>query len=163
MEKNPETESLEEAIFKTLSHQKRRDILRVIGESKQATFTEIKNAIQTEDTPSLSYHLNALNGLIIQKNGRYRLSTLGQDAYGLICKATTCTAANSLISRLQKELPLLIVANALLWAVALLTVSQFEGRLHRITVLTFAALWLTSNLVLYGLSLRMRNTCSYQR
>jgi len=35
-------ESLEESIFKTLSNQKRRDILRVIGERREATFTEIK-------------------------------------------------------------------------------------------------------------------------
>ena len=83
-------ENLEETIFKTLSHQKRRDILRVIGEKKNATFTEIKNAMQTEDSPSLSYHLNALNGLIIQKEGEYKLSELGQDTYRLICKTASC-------------------------------------------------------------------------
>jgi DNA-binding transcriptional ArsR family regulator len=81
-------ESIEEAVFKTLSHQRRRDILRVIGEKREATFTEIKNAIGTEDSPSLSYHLNSLDYLIIQQKGKYRLSELGQDTYNLICKAT---------------------------------------------------------------------------
>jgi len=37
-----ETESLEKSIFKTLGNQKRRDILRFVGEKKQVTFTEIK-------------------------------------------------------------------------------------------------------------------------
>jgi hypothetical protein len=45
-------ESLEESIFKTLSNQKRRDILRFIGEHKQATFTEIKKAVEIEDSSS---------------------------------------------------------------------------------------------------------------
>jgi len=45
-------ESLEESIFKTLNHQKRRDILRFIGEWKEATFPEIKNSIGIEDSPS---------------------------------------------------------------------------------------------------------------
>ncbi len=39
-----EDESFEESIFKTLSHQKRLDILRFIGERREATFTEIKNS-----------------------------------------------------------------------------------------------------------------------
>lgn len=88
-------ESIEEAVFKTLSHQRRRDILRVIGEKREATFTEIKNAIGTEDSPSLSYHLNALDYLIIQQKGKYRLSELGQDTYNLICKAAKYTVQTS--------------------------------------------------------------------
>ncbi len=66
--------SLEEFIFKTLSHKKLRDILRVIGEKEKASFTEIKNSVGTEDSPSLSYHLNALDGLIVQQEGHYKLS-----------------------------------------------------------------------------------------
>jgi DNA-binding transcriptional ArsR family regulator len=111
-------ESLEESIFKTLSHQKRRDILRVIGERKGVTFTEIKNAVNTEDSPALNYHINALNWLILQKDGKYHLSALGQDAYNLISKTAACTMSNSLVSRLRKELFVVIVANAALWAAA---------------------------------------------
>jgi len=96
-------DSLEESIFKTLSHQKRRDILRVMGEGKEVTFTEIKKSIGTEDSPSLSYHLNALNHLIVQKEGKYRLSELGQDAYSLMCKTTTYGASNSTISLSEKR------------------------------------------------------------
>ena len=152
MEKETATESLEESIFKTLSHQKRRDILRVIGERKGVTFTEIKNAVNTEDSPALSYHINALNGLLLQRNGKYQLSELGQDAYNLISKTAAYALSNSLLNRLRKELSAVIVANAILWAAALLAVSQFEEQLHQITIFSFAALWFISNIILYSTS-----------
>ena len=149
-------DSLEESIFKTLSHQKRRDILRVIGESKEVTFTEIKKSIGTEDSPSLSYHLNALDHLIMQKEGKYRLSELGQDAYSLTCKTTTYAASNSTISFLRREIPAVIIANAILWATAVFSVSQFEGRLHQITIFSFTALWFISNIILYSVSAKVK-------
>lgn len=55
-----EDANLEESVFKTLSHQKRRDISRFIGERREVAFTEIMNSVEVEDSPSLSYHLNAL-------------------------------------------------------------------------------------------------------
>jgi DNA-binding transcriptional ArsR family regulator len=161
MDKENTAESLEESIFKTLSHQKRRDILRAIGEKKEATFTEIKTAVQIEDSPSLSYHLNALNGLIAQKEGKYRLSELGQDAFGLINKTTTYSASNSILSFLRKEIPAVIVANAVLWALALLFTSQFEGKLSFATTTSFAVLWLVSNIILYSILTTLRKPRSY--
>lgn len=149
-------ESLEESVFKTLSHQTRRDILRVIGETREATFTEIKKSAGVEDNPSLSYHLNALDHLVVQKNGKYLLSELGYDAYNLICKATSSTQSASIISSLRKEIPAVIIANALIWATALFTVSTFEGRPHQITTFSFAALWFISNTILYLISTRVR-------
>jgi DNA-binding transcriptional ArsR family regulator len=65
-----ENKSLEESIFKTLSHQKRRDILRIIGERGEATFTEIKNSVRIEDSPTLSYHLKELGHLVFLKKGK---------------------------------------------------------------------------------------------
>jgi len=149
-------ESLEESIFKTLNHQTRRDILRIIGEKREATFTEIKNSVKIEDSPSLSYHLNALSLLIVQKVGKYRLSELGQDAYNLICKTTTYTETNTILNRLRKEIPAVIIANAILWAAAIFSVSQFEGRLHQPTTFSFAALWFISNIILYSILIKMR-------
>jgi DNA-binding transcriptional ArsR family regulator len=118
-----EEESLEESIFKTLSHQKRRDILRVIGERREATFTEIKNSVGIDDSPTVSYHLNALGYLVVQKEGKYRLSELGHDAYNLLCKTTTYAASTSLISSLRKEIPTVIIANAVIWAAAIFRLS----------------------------------------
>lgn len=161
MDKKSQNESLEETVFKTLSNQKRRDILRFIGERREATFTEIKNSIEIEDSPSLSYHLNSLDCLIVQKSGKYSLSELGQDAYSLIYKTTIHTSSNSTISHLRKELPAVIVANAILWAAAIFSVSQFEGRLQQTTLFSFAALWFISNIILYSILTRIRTSRKY--
>ena len=152
----PERESLEESIFKTLSHQKRRDILRFIGERTEATFTEIKNSVGIEDSPSLSYHLNALDHLLVQKAGKYKLSELGHDAYNLMCKTTSYAVSTSIISSLRKEIPAVIIANAILWAAAIFSVSQFEGRLQPLSIYSFAALWFISNVILYSILTKVR-------
>jgi DNA-binding transcriptional ArsR family regulator len=163
LDKEAQNESLEETVFKTLSNQKRRDILRVVGERKDATFTEIKNSIEIEDSASLSYHLNALDVLLVQQGGKYRLSELGQDAYSLICKTTAYTSSSSAISHLRKELPIVIVANAILWAAAIFSVSQFEGNLHQMTIFSFAVLWFISNIILYSILTRIRTSRTNSR
>ena len=155
MDKEAQNESLEETVFKTLSNQKRRDILRFIRERREATFTEIRNSIEIDDTSALSYHLNALGCLIVQEGGKYSLSELGQDACSLIYKTTVYTSSNSTISHLRKELPAVIVANAILWAAAIFSVSQFEGMLHQTTLFSFAALWFMSNIILYSILTRI--------
>ena len=151
-----ENESLEESTFKTLSNQKRRDILRVVGERKQVTFTEIKNQAQIEDTPTLSYHLNALNQLLQQKEGKYELSELGNDTYNLLLKITTYSTSATTLDYLRKQLLAIIVANAVLWATALLAITTFEGRPHFITIATFAGLWFISNIALYTITQRAK-------
>ena len=155
MDKESPNESLEESIFKTLSHQTRRDILRFIGEQKQASFTEIKNSVKVEDSASLSYHINTLQPLITQKDGRYALTELGQDAYALMCKTTACAESNSTLTFLRGRFPLVIVANAVLWALALFLTTNFEGRLVTDAIISFAALWFASNLVLYMILQRL--------
>ncbi len=151
-----EDQSLEESIFKTLSNQKRRDILRIVGERRELTFTEIKNSAGIEDSPTLSYHLNALSQLLVQKEGKYTLSELGNDTYNLMCKIATYSVSTSILSSLRKELPAVIIANAILWAAALLAISTFEGRPHLITISSVAALWFISNIILYTISKTVR-------
>ena len=158
MDKESPNESLEESIFKTLSHQTRRDILRFIGEQKQASFTEIKNSVKVEDSAQLSYHLNTLQPLITQKGGKYTLTKLGQDAYALINKTTACAESNSTLNFLRSKIPWVIVANAALWALALLSTSVFEGRLATNTIISFAGLWFASNIILYTLLRRLGGT-----
>ena len=152
----PENLSLEESVFKTLSHKKRRDILRFIGERGQATFTEIKNSVGVDDSPSLSYHLNTLTPLVVQKEGKYGLSELGHDAYNLLCKITTYSVSSSIVSSLRKGIPAAMISNAILWAAAIFAVSTFEGRLHQTTISIFAALWFISNIILYSLMKKVR-------
>ena len=149
MDTQVQDESLEESIFKTLSNQKRRDILRFIGENKQATFTEIKKSVQIEDSSSVSYHLSALHMLITQKNEKYSLSELGQEAYNLIIKTAAYTSSNIVVDFLRKQLSALIIANAVLWAIAIFAVTEFEGPLNQMTIFTFAELWFISNILIY--------------
>jgi hypothetical protein len=151
-----EGESVEESIFKTLSSQKRCDILRIVGDRGELTFTEIKNSARMDDSPTLSYHLNALGELLVQKDGKYKLSELGQDTYNLMCKIYTYSASTSILGSLRTTLPAVIVANAILWAAALLAVSAFEGRPHFVTVSSFAVLWFISNIVLYTITKAVR-------
>ena len=83
-----EISNLEEEVFKALDHQIRRNVLRYIGEAKEATFTEILNTVNIPDSPTLSYHLKTLSPFLLQKKGRYILSPVGKAAYGLLLKTT---------------------------------------------------------------------------
>jgi hypothetical protein len=99
--------------------------------------------------------MNTLQPLITQKGGKYALTELGQDAYALINKTTACAESNSALNFLRGKIPWVIVANAVLWALALLLTSYFEGRLVFDAILTFAALWFVSNLILSRLLERL--------
>lgn len=151
-----ENVSLEESVFKSLSNQKRRDILRVVGEKQEVTFTEIKKEVSIEDSPTLSYHLNALERLLEQKEGKYRLSDLGRDTYDLMNKINAYSMSASMLSSFRKQLSAMIIANAILWAAALLAVLTFEGRPQFITTASFAALWFISNIMLYSISQKIK-------
>ena len=152
---------MEESIFKTLSNQKRRDNLRFIGEHKQATFTEIKKAAEIEDSSSVSYHLSSLQALVTQKDEKYSLSALGQEAYNLIVKTNAYTQTNLIVGVLRRQLPLLVVANAVLWMSALLALRLFEGNLSQMTTFAFVALWHISNGLIYAILNRInqRKSC----
>ena len=76
----------EEEIFKSLSHKIRRDIVRLIGDGANLTFTGIKNKINIVDSPSLSYHIKSLQVLLKYKENRYKLSDIGVSAYNLLQK-----------------------------------------------------------------------------
>jgi DNA-binding transcriptional ArsR family regulator len=158
-----QNESLEESIFKTLSSQKRRDILRFVGERKQASFTEIKKAAEIEDSSSLSYHLNTLQALIKQKNEKYSLTNLGQEAYNLVVKTNAYTVTNIVVGYLRRQLTLLIIANAILWLVGIVLTRQIEGQLSHDATFALVALWLTSNGIIYSIlrETRRNNNCSF--
>ena len=76
----------EEDIFKTLSHHVRRDIIKSIGESNGLSFSDIKNRLESIDSPSLAYHLKSLQSLLKQKANKYFLSDIGNAAFILLSK-----------------------------------------------------------------------------
>jgi DNA-binding transcriptional ArsR family regulator len=75
----------EDEIFKSLSHQLRRDIIKFLGEDP-LSFTEIKKNLEPIDSPTLSYHLKSMHLLLIQKTSKYELSSIGEAAFNLLSK-----------------------------------------------------------------------------
>jgi hypothetical protein len=114
--------SLEEEVFKALDHQKRRDILRNIGEKEGVTFTEIMDAGKIPDSPTLSYHLRSLAPFVEQKHGGYRLTPMGKDAYSLLLRST----AYDKLAMFQKKRYEATLANLVLWVAAIAAAAYLE-------------------------------------
>ncbi|MCK5151272.1 MAG: hypothetical protein KAQ65_05515 [Candidatus Thorarchaeota archaeon] len=150
-EDGKESQSLEEEVFKTLGHQIRRDIIRIIGDNRGLRFTEIMSAINIEESASLSYHLNALGPLLLHDNGLYSLSELGKDTYSLLTKLVTYSASAATIGIIKQQLGATIIANTLMWASAILSMVILEGPLQFMTLAIFASLFSVSNIILYSI------------
>jgi DNA-binding transcriptional ArsR family regulator len=151
-EANDQHKDLEEEVFKTLSHQIRRDILRVVGETKGAKFTEIKMAAGIVESASLSYHLSALASLLVHEKDFYRLSELGKDTYSLMNKIVTYSESAVILGTINKKIGSTIIANALMWASAISYLQVVEGPLQFLTLCVFASLFSVSNLILYSIT-----------
>ena len=107
--------TFEQDVFKALENQKRRDILRLVGEKKTIGFTEILNTSKIPDSPTLSYHLRELAPFIEQKEGKYQLTSIGKDAYNLLLK----TAAYGKVVLFQKKRYGATFGNLLLWVIGI--------------------------------------------
>ena len=114
-EKN-EIMNLEEEVFKALDHQMRRDILRYVGETKSASFTEIMNNVKIPDSPTLSYHLKTLNPFVEQKEGKYGLTVIGRDAYNLLLK----TSSYNRLALFWRNKRNATMGTGLLWLIAII-------------------------------------------
>ena len=132
-----EVKSLEEEVFKTLNHQRRRDILRFIGEGKKPTFTEIMNTTKFTDSPTLSYHLRNLAPFLESKDGRYELNPIGKAAYTLLLR----TATYDRMALLHKKKVGVIFGHIALWisAIAAGLVMQVDPFMTTIALPSLAA------------------------
>jgi len=71
-------------ILSVLSHPIRRDILNLISEKGECTFTDLLNALEI-DTGKLSFHLRTLQAFTEQTQaGKYRLNRTGESAVRVI-------------------------------------------------------------------------------
>jgi uncharacterized RDD family membrane protein YckC len=71
-------------LFSILSNKLRRDILSLLYEKKEQSFSDLMNALDI-DTGKMSFHLRNLKMFLEQTpNGKYRLNSFGQNALGLI-------------------------------------------------------------------------------
>lgn len=76
-----------DAIFAALKHPVRRQILLLLEQKGEVSFTDIQNAVGINDTGLMSYHLKELATMVEQsKRGKYRLSEVGQTSIVLFRK-----------------------------------------------------------------------------
>lgn len=130
-EEETEFETLEQEVFKALDHQVRRDILRYIGEKKHCTFTEILNATNVPDSPTLSYHLKNVTPFAEQQEGRYHLTPLGKDAYNLVLR----TGAYNKLALFEKNKYEAAAGNTILWVAATIAAAYVRADPFFITII----------------------------
>ena len=71
-------------ILTVLSHPIRREILLILNERDECSFTDLMNALKV-DTGKLSFHIRNLADLVEQTPlGKYRLNNLGENAVRLV-------------------------------------------------------------------------------
>ncbi len=121
-EKDEAFENFEQDVFKALENQKRRDILRLVGEKKGIGFTEVLNVSRIPDSPTLSYHLRELAPFIEQNEGKYNLTPMGKDAYNLLLK----TATYGKVVWFQKKRYGATFGNLLLWVIGIAAAAYLE-------------------------------------
>jgi len=76
--------SEEDEIFKLLTSQTRRNIIKILGEH-DLTFSQIKRDLEI-DSPTLSYHLKSMKPFVVQRNSKYTFSDIGRAALLLLTK-----------------------------------------------------------------------------
>lgn len=77
-------------IFSALKNPIRRQILLILKEKGEISFTNLQEAVDISDTGLMSYHLKELSSLIQQfEKGKYRLSETGQACVALFQKVET--------------------------------------------------------------------------
>jgi uncharacterized RDD family membrane protein YckC len=92
-------------ILSVLSHRIRREILLILNEKGERSFTELMNALDI-DTGKLSFHIRNLNPFLEQTStGKYKLSRAGEDAVRVI-KDVESWAEVADVNRKTTQLPL---------------------------------------------------------
>ena len=105
---------MEAEIFKSLGHEIRRQIIKAIGSEKKLTFTEIKDAVGSNDSSSLSYHLRNLQDFLAQKSGKYFLTKIGLAAFNLLTK----TDQSVKLTKYKRKFTYAHLTTIICWAVA---------------------------------------------
>lgn len=109
-----------DAIFAALKHPIRRQILLLLEEKGEVSFTVIENAVGIDNTGLLSYHLKELVPLVEQSvRGKYRLSEVGQASIALFRKVERERQRSS--TAVRRELEKLIGEVVFLFFVAGIT------------------------------------------
>ncbi len=74
----------EDQFYIALSHDIRRQIIKIIGKTSKSSFTEFKQSLKVS-TGTLYHHLEVLKDCVYQKSDKkYYLTTLGEHAYHIL-------------------------------------------------------------------------------
>jgi uncharacterized RDD family membrane protein YckC/DNA-binding transcriptional ArsR family regulator len=93
------------SILSVLSHSLRREILLILSDRGECTFTDLLNTLEV-DTGKLSFHLRTLSAFMEQTpTGKYKLSRTGESAVRIV-KDVESWAEVSDINRKVAKLPL---------------------------------------------------------
>jgi DNA-binding HxlR family transcriptional regulator len=113
----------EDEIFKALGNKNRRYIIKSLGKKGRMSFTDILNNIGDIDSPKLSYHLKSLRGLIVQDDGQYYLTEIGNAAVLLMNKIDQSDA----IQKRKKKFMWANITSTLFLIFFIITVSIMIG------------------------------------
>jgi DNA-binding transcriptional ArsR family regulator len=84
---NKAVDALEEALFKALGTDERRDILPIVAGKESVSYTQILGELNMT-TGNLNYHLKQLEGFVEKDDERkYRLTPLGETATSVLTTA----------------------------------------------------------------------------
>lgn len=100
-------EELYSIMFGALRHNVRREILFMLAEG-QKSFTDLYETIGISSS-HLSYHLDALDGLVIKTGSKYQLTGSGKTALNMIYKTESSSVKNSAVNIFSKYLAILLL------------------------------------------------------
>jgi DNA-binding transcriptional ArsR family regulator len=112
-----------DSIFAALKNPIRRQILILLEQKGEVSFTDIQNAVGINDTGLLSYHLKELNLLVEQSSrGKYSLSEIGETSMALFRKVEreqerTSKQVRNEIERYVGKIFFIFPIIALTWAI----------------------------------------------
>jgi DNA-binding transcriptional ArsR family regulator/ribosomal protein L40E len=109
-------------IFSSLKHPTRRLLLRSLKEQPSKRFSKLQSELGI-DSPTLSYHLDSLTGLVDKKGDGYSLTDLGVAASNLMGRVEETKRARTpaLSHRVRFGVGLVMVLVLLAWGVFALT------------------------------------------
>jgi len=90
-------------IFMALAHPTRQGILRLLGQSRASSFSDLLEKLNVKDSSTLTHHLKKLEGLVDRlEDGKYVLTDLGYMAYNILRRGDLYAKVH--YSDVQKEL-----------------------------------------------------------
>jgi DNA-binding transcriptional ArsR family regulator len=135
-------------IFKSLSHEIRRNIIKRLGAKQSLSFSELNAAIGLVDTPTLAYHLKSLKFLVDQKATQYSLTEIGQAALLLMDRIDQSNRFKSIKRKFRVANILTIVCWAIIGIVIPFIVAPYVPDSIRITVVVLLNIFTQINSIM---------------